>query len=158
MHLHTYIYTLKFKHPFAISTVTRNTTDALFIEVTQDGITGYGEAAFPPYLKENVISAKVFLSNLQLPEKIIPEQINDLLEQLFEQANEHYGALAALDIALHDWWGKKSKIPSHQIFNADKNLSPLCTYTIGMSSETEMREKLSGAKSFQLFKWITAAF
>ncbi len=152
MQLHTYNYTLRFKHPFAIAAGTRNTTNALFVEVSQDGITGYGEAAFPPYLTENAVVAKVFLSSLPLPEKIVPERINDLLEQLFKQSKDYYGALAALDMALHDWWGKKKQIPTHQLFDTSKNLSPLCTYTIGMSTETEMRDKLSGVKSFRLFK------
>ncbi len=152
MQLQSYNYTLRFKHPFAIATVTRNTTDALFVEVTQDGITGLGEAAFPPYLKENAIEAKEFLTGIQLPLQIIPEGINDLLEQLFTKWKDHYGALAAFDMALHDWWGKKKQIPTHQLFNTDKTLSPLCTYTIGMSSETEMRKKITEAKSFRLFK------
>ncbi len=152
MQLQSYNYTLRFKHPFAIASVTRNTTEALFVEVAQDGITGFGEAAFPPYLKENASEAKEFLSGIQLPLQIIPERINDLLEQLFPQCKNHYGALAALDMALHDWWGKKKSVPTHQLFTTDKRLSPLCTYTIGMSSETEMRGKMKEAKSFRLFK------
>ena len=122
------------------------------MEISQDGITGYGEAAFPPYLKENAVTARVFLASLQLPSQIIPERINDLLEQLYAKSEFHYGALAALDIALHDWLGKKKQIPTHQLFVADKKRSPLCSYTIGMSSEAEMRQKLSEAKSFRLFK------
>src|SRR2546430_2065752 len=106
MHLNCYTYTLHFKHPFAIATLTRNTTEALFVELTQDGITGFGEAAFPPYLKEKANDAKEFLSSLQLPLQIIPEKINELLENLFNQCKNHYGALASLDMALHDWWGK----------------------------------------------------
>lgn len=152
MTLRCYTYSLRFKHPFAIASVTRNTTEALFVEFTQDGITGFGEAAFPPYLKENVNKAKDFLSSLPLPVQIIPEKINDELDRLFLQCKNHYGALAALDMALHDWWGKKINTPCHELFNSDKKHSPFCTYTIGMSSEIEMRAKMKEAGSFQLFK------
>ena len=75
-----------------------------------------------------------------------------MLGQLFLQCENHYGALAALDIALNDWIGRKKQIPCHELFNSEKKLSPLCTYTIGMSTETEMLEKLTEAKSFRLIK------
>ena len=42
MNFNCYNNTLRFKHPFAIAAVTRTTTEALFVELTQDGITGYG--------------------------------------------------------------------------------------------------------------------
>ena len=152
MHLHCYNYTLRFKHPFAIAAGTRDTTQALFVEITQDGITGFGEAAFPPYLKENAITAKVFLMSLELHKPIILERINDFLDELFKKCTDYYGALAAFDMALHDWLGKKGRIPTHQLFKTEKSMSPLCTYTIGMSTTDEMRSRLKEVNNFRLYK------
>src|SRR5690606_559107 len=43
-------YTLELKHVFTVASASRRTTPAVLTELEFEGITGYGEAAMPPYL------------------------------------------------------------------------------------------------------------
>lgn len=44
---------LQFKTPFVLASGTRSKTEALILELNQAGVSGYGEACFPPYVQEN---------------------------------------------------------------------------------------------------------
>ena len=57
-------YNLELRHAFTLATNSRTTTLAMMVEVEEDGIVGYGEAAMPPYLGESQESAAAHLSPL----------------------------------------------------------------------------------------------
>jgi L-alanine-DL-glutamate epimerase-like enolase superfamily enzyme len=59
-------YQLGFVFPFRIAHGVRTHTDALFVELEQDGITAFGEATFPPYLPYTRQDAIDILSGLDL--------------------------------------------------------------------------------------------
>lgn len=64
-------YELKLRHAFNLARNSRTTTPDVQVELTYDGVTGYGEASMPPYLGESTRSVMDFLSKLNL------EQFND---------------------------------------------------------------------------------
>ena len=47
MKLHSFPCTLQLRHAFGIASNTRTSTPAMIVELTHDGVTGYGEAAMP---------------------------------------------------------------------------------------------------------------
>ena len=53
MRLRFYPYTLELAHAFNLAASSRTSTPAMLVELELDGITGYGEAAMPPYLGES---------------------------------------------------------------------------------------------------------
>lgn len=66
-------YELLFKTPFQTSHGIRKGTPALFLFLSHQGKTGFGEASFPPYLSEKAEQSKTML------EKVLPLlQENDL--------------------------------------------------------------------------------
>lgn len=50
MKLTFFPYELQLRHVFTVATYSRSTTPDVQVELTYDGITGYGEASMPPYL------------------------------------------------------------------------------------------------------------
>ena len=112
-------YTLELKHTFTIATSSRTTTPAMMVQVEKDGIIGYGEASMPPYLGESQASATAFLKQVDLTKFDDPFQFETILAAIDAIAPGNPAAKAAVDIALHDWAGKKMGQPWFRIWGLD---------------------------------------
>ena len=145
-------FQLQFTHTFHIAAGARETTDAVFVSLEQDGKTGFGEIALPPYLQENVHTVFDFLSKAEIPDNYQPSQFFPLLENWISKERMNYPALAALDIALHDLQGKLLNIPLRRIYNIDDREVPFTAFTLGMSDALTMKQKLETAKDYHLYK------
>ena len=152
MKLRSFAFRLKFNHPFHIAAGMRDHTDTVFTEITSDGMTGYGEAALPPYLIENTGTVINYLSKIKLPTEYDAAHFNELMIELHNSKNKNYPALAAIDIALHDLQGKLKGLPIRHIYNIHQAEIPLSAYTIGMGSDTEIEIKIKEAEEFRFFK------
>ncbi|MEO8146123.1 MAG: dipeptide epimerase [Bacteroidia bacterium] len=169
MHIQFSSYDLLFKKPFAIAHGVRTLTEAVYVEVHHENLIGYGEAAFPPYLIENRNSAIQFFEKINLSQFNSINDLDKILDYIFLIAENNFAAKAAVDIALHDLYGKSKNKSLHQIFSESgiypatnspllrrgaggEVRMPLATYTIGMGSPKEIIEKLNDAKDFKLLK------
>src|SRR5882757_8012271 len=141
MRLRHYPYTLELAHAFTIATSSRTTTPAVLVELEQDGITGYGEAAMPPYLGESQESAARFLNLFDAAAVTDPFKLEEILPQIDALAPGNTAAKAALDIALHDWVGKKLGSPWHRIWGLDPAKAPVRSFTIGLDTAEVVRQK-----------------
>lgn len=160
----TYIsYDLLFKKPFAIAHGVRTHTEAVFVELHHNNFTGYGEAAFPPYLIENRKSAIQFFQKLNLEQFNSIDELDKILDYVFAMDENNFAAKAAIDMALHDLYGKIKTKSLHKIFSEQSSplqgrgvggevKMPVATYTIGMGSPKEIIEKINDAKDFKLLK------
>ncbi|MFI5218095.1 MAG: dipeptide epimerase [Bacteroidia bacterium] len=152
MFLRFYPYELRFKHPFSIASGTRDVTPVIYVELEHEGLTGYGEAALPPYLPETQQSVIEFLSNLEFKKFSSPEEKDKILDYVFTISENDFAAKAAVDMALHDLEGKFLKKPCYEIFGLNKNNCPFTTFTIGMDSPKIILEKIKEAENFHLLK------
>lgn len=152
MILSYYPFHLKFKHPFKIASGTRDSTPVVFVEIQHNGMTGYGEAALPPYLSETQESVTGFLKKVDLSSLSFPFQLPDVLDDINSIEAGHFSAKAALDMALHDLSGKLTGQPVYRIWLNDSPTLPLNTYTIGMDTPDVIIQKLEEAEAFSLLK------
>ena len=152
MKLRFYPYTLELKHVFTVATFSRSTTPVMMVEVEQDGITGYGEASMPPYLGESHATANAFLSKVDLAKYPDPFRLEDILRDIDAIAPGNNAAKAALDIALHDWLGKKMGYPWHRIWGLDPAKTPVTTFTIGIDTKDVVRQKVKEADIYKVLK------
>ncbi|KAA6306783.1 L-Ala-D/L-Glu epimerase, partial [termite gut metagenome] len=113
-------YELKLRHVFTVATNSRTVTPDVQVEVTYDGITGYGEASMPPYLGESTESALNFLQKVNLEQFSNPFQLEDILAYVDAIMPGNTAAKASVDIALHDLVGKLLGAPWHKIWGLDK--------------------------------------
>lgn len=156
MKLYFYPFTLHFRYPFRIAHGERNTTPVVFVEIEERGKIGYGEAALPPYLPENTETVCSFLTKTRkfLSQKNISldsgiQDITDLVNRL---GGENHAAKAAVDIALHDLFGKINGFSLKKFFATEKLNQVNSTYTLGICGADEMKKKISEAKNFNFFK------
>lgn len=152
MHLRYYPYTLELSHPFTVAPHSRTTTPVMLLEIENDGIVGYGEASMPPYLGENHETAAAFLSKVDLQKYPDHESLEDILLNVDNLAHGNHAAKAAVDIALHDWFGKKRGKAWHQIWGLDSTKTPVTSFTIGIDTTEVIRQKVKEAGQYKILK------
>jgi L-alanine-DL-glutamate epimerase-like enolase superfamily enzyme len=145
-------YEAKLVHPFTVSGYTRTTTPIVLTEITYDGITGYGEAAMPPYLGETTASVVAFLEKVNLAQFSNPFELDDILTYVDAITINNTAAKAAVDIALHDLAGKLMGKPWHAIWGYTASKAPVTTFTIGIDKEEVIREKTRETEAFKVLK------
>jgi len=140
------------RHPFTVSGYTRTTTPIVLTEITYDGVTGYGEAAMPPYLGESQASVMAFLQKVNLSQFSNPFELEDILTYVDSIAIYNTAAKASVDIALHDLVGKLVGQPWHALWGYTASKVPVTTFTIGIGTEKEVREKTLETAPFKVLK------
>lgn len=147
-----YPFNLQFKKPFGLSVGSRTHTPVVFVEIEENGITGYGEAALPPYLEETQESVSAFVAGLDLSASSIHSGMEALHILVENHAPGNNSAKAAVDIALHDLWGKTAGKSLSALWNSDTRYTPLCTYTIGIGDKGSIIGKIRDGKDFHMLK------
>ena len=153
MTLKFYPYELQLRHTFTVATYSRTTTPDVQVEISYEGVTGYGEASMPQYLGQTVKSVTDFLQKVDLSKFNDPFQLDDILTYIDSLSPGDSAAKAAVDIALHDLVGKLIGEPWYRIWGLDPGKAPSTTFTIGIDTEEVVREKtLEAAGKFNILK------
>ncbi len=152
MQLHAYPYTLELKNTFTISHSSRKTTPAVLVELEHDGITGLGEASLPPYLGETVESVRRFISLNNFKAFTDPFLVEDILFTIDNVDSGNSAAKAAIDIALHDWIGKRIGLPWYRIWGLNIEKIPFTSYTIGIDTIESVQKKTAAASEYKILK------
>ena len=152
---------LKLRHPFRLASGMRTHTNAVLTEIRMGEYIGYGEAAMPPYYGENQETAMAFLALAAacLTHKTLVADashgslsIQEIMREIDAIAPGNNAAKAAVDIALHDLWGKLSGKPLWQLLGTKPEQMPKTSFTLGIDSPEVLRKKLSEAIGFQIIK------
>lgn len=154
MQLKHYLYHLRFKHPFGVSSNTRTETPSVFVELQWEQVCGYGEACLPAYLGETVLDTQSFLetSRSYIERLRYPFDIESCLQQIDLIRPGANAAKAALDIALHDLNGKLRQEAVSQLYGISHTEPTLTSFTIGIDREEVMAQKIKEASEFKLLK------
>lgn len=158
MKLTFFPYELKLRHVFTVATYSRSTTPDVQIEITYDGVTGYGEASMPPYLAKElgtIDSVCKFLTRVgkELEKFEDPFQLEDILAYIDAMDEGNAAGKAAVDIALHDLVGKLMGQPWYKIWGLDPLKAPNTTFTIGIDTADVVRAKTKEcADQFNILK------
>ncbi|MCL4540022.1 MAG: dipeptide epimerase [Bacteroidetes bacterium] len=145
-------YDLKLKHTFTISRSSRDIVPVVLVTFEKDGIIAYGEASPNARYNESTDTVEKFLGRIDIGELSDPfrlEYINEYLDSLSEHDSS---AKAAIDIAVHDWIGKKTGIPLYKFFGAERENTPLSTYTIGIDTPEVLVQKVKEAADYPVLK------
>lgn len=146
-------YELKLRHVFTVATYSRTTTPDVQVEITYDGVTGYGEASMPQYLGQTVQSVTAFLQKVDLNQFNDPFQLEDILAYVDSLSSGDTAAKAAVDIALHDLVGKLLGAPWYKIWGLNKDKAPSTTFTIGIDTADVVKQKTREcANQFNILK------
>ena len=149
--LHT--HNLRLRHTFTITHESRDVQPTLIVELRDGDLHGYGEATETPYYG---VTIDKMMQQLEAVRPLIesyefntPEKFYAFIEP--ELRDDHPFALAALDSAANDLYGKKLGKPLYEIWGLDPAKNPITDYTIGLDTVEKMVEKMK-AMPFPLYK------
>ncbi|MBE9227864.1 dipeptide epimerase [Phormidium sp. LEGE 05292] len=124
------------RFPLTISRGTTSQSTNIWLEIEAEGITGWGEAS--PFSIGNSPQTTPFLQETfqQIAPKL--EQFHPLqrqqIEQVFIETKLPSAACAAIDVALHDWMGKKAGLPLWKLWGLDCNNIVPTSVTVGINT------------------------
>jgi L-Ala-D/L-Glu epimerase / N-acetyl-D-glutamate racemase len=144
--------TLPLAQTFAISRRASDVAEVIRVEVEHDGLVGLGEAAPIYYRREEPAGGVEFL--LEEAQPLLRGESPFELERIGDRLADVDGrmaAKAALDGALHDWVAKRLGVPVWQLLGLAPDAPPT-SYTIGIASVDETRERVRAAAAFKALK------
>jgi L-Ala-D/L-Glu epimerase len=144
------------RFPLTISRGTSAGSSNLVVAIEHEGLTGIGEAA-PFYVGHGGDDATVLSARLeewaalladtapwemQRIEAILDDQAECDGSEGIEAHRPASAARAALDMACHDWLGKKTGLPVYRLLGLDPEAIVPTSLTIGINSPDIVRERV----------------
>src|SRR5437868_13044162 len=153
MQLQLHAFDLPLRHTFTISRESISSQPTLIVELSQDGISGYGEATSNKYYGFKIERMARDLAALK--PQLEATKIGDptlLWSQCEPLLADDPFALCALDQAAHDLWGKLRGQPVWKLWGLSTEKTPLSNYTIGIDSIDKMIAKMAEFADWPIFK------
>lgn len=142
---------LKLDQPFTIARGTKTTVRNVVVELSADGITGYGEAGPNKRYDEDAENVCGFVD--QLPDDFFDDiEDGDQLAAKLDKLGNIQSAKSALEMAWLDWLGKSQKKPLWTLWNTPSPKTPPTSYTIGLDSIEVMQQKVEKAADYPILK------
>ncbi|MEQ9453632.1 MAG: dipeptide epimerase [Phycisphaeraceae bacterium] len=153
MKLRIHTLDLPLRHPFRVAHGVRSTQHNLVVELIDGDHHGFGEAAAIPYYHVTQQSMTATLERLrEAIESATWDTPENLWDQLYPRTDGDRFALAAVDEAAHDLWGKRLGKPVHQLWGLDPTNIPLTDYTIGIDTIPKMVAKMKEFDGWPIYK------
>ncbi len=144
MHISVEIFTVHKRFPLTISRGTTAQTTNVWVRVEQDGIEGWGEAS-PFSLGNHRQGTETIREALQQVAPLLkgfsPLE-RQRIELVLKEAQVTDSARAALDVALHDWLGKRVGLPLWQMWGLDRSRIVPTSVTIGINPPEVARARV----------------
>ena len=137
---------------FRISHGARRAHPNTLVRLSLDGVEGLGEAAPSHYYGETPELVDVALAEWAPHLGDDPFALDAIERRLDAVLHGQHAARAAIEMALHDWIGKKLGQPVWRLFGLDPACTPKSCVTLGMASPEEMERKLETVRDFPLIK------
>jgi L-alanine-DL-glutamate epimerase-like enolase superfamily enzyme len=129
--------TLDLRTTFRISHGASDQRQNVLVCIEQDGVCGYGEAAAVFYYGDTQASLTAYLESLP-PLGNDPFALEDILRNLPPGPQ---AARAAVDMALHDLWGKLLGQPLYRLFGLSPAPLPQTSFTISIDAPEVMAQR-----------------
>ena len=153
MQLRLHAFDLPLRHTFTISRESITSQPSLVVELTQDGVSGYGEATSNKYYGFTI--ERMARDLARLSPRLESASLGDptaLWAECELALKEDYFALCALDQAAHDLWGKLRGQPVWKLWGLSTESVPASDYTIGIDAIDVMVAKMNEFPGWPIYK------
>ena len=145
---------LTLRHTWTTTMSSSEYRETVQFQYRRDGITGYGEGA--PIIRYQEFPAQAMKAIDAISGKITsgdPRTYQKFLAQVRSAFGDHqHAAMAAVDIAVFDWLGKKLGVPLYQFLGLDPADAPITDFSIGIDTPEITRQKTREAEDFPVLK------
>jgi L-alanine-DL-glutamate epimerase-like enolase superfamily enzyme len=142
------IVALELAETFRIARESRDVAEVVEVEISHQGVSGFGEAAPIERYSESAESALGFLERVAGDLGDDPFALEELMQRL---PAEQFAARAAIDAALHDLCGKLLGKPVWRLLGLER-AGPPTSWTIGLGDPDEMARKAERAQAGGRFR------
>lgn len=128
--------------------------DTVQLHYSRDGFSGYGEGAPIIRYQETPESAQKAIESIagQITAGD-PSTYQKLLAQVRKALGPgQHAAMAAVDIAIFDWLGKRLDVPLYKFLGLDPADAPITDFSIGIDTPEITREKTREAADYPVLK------
>lgn len=144
---------LKLTHTWTIARGSSNEKKNGLLKVTADGVTGLGEAAANVRWGQSYDTAEAAFARIsKAVAGLSPWEHLSWLERAEKEAGADAEVVAALDMALWDWKGKKVGRPVHQLLGIPTDRMSITTFSIGIDTAEVMQAKVKEAAVYPHLK------
>ena len=151
--LRTEIVRLRLRHTWTTTMSASDHRDTLHVHFERDGARGVGEGAPIVRYSESAAAARAALEAVRdLVLAADPWAVERVMADVSPHLEGQYAARAALDIALHDWIGRRLGIPLFRLLGLEAGDAPLTTFSIGIDTPEITRLKVREAAAFPVLK------
>jgi L-alanine-DL-glutamate epimerase-like enolase superfamily enzyme len=137
---------------FRIAVGARTHHDNTLVRLEHQGVEGIGEASPSHYYGESRPLVEAALDSWAPHLGEDPFALEAIERRLAGVLQGNAAAHAAVDMALHDWIGKKLGLPVWRLLGLDSSTTPDSCVTLGMASPEEMEKKLETVLDFPRIK------
>ena len=144
MQIHIQTFTVNKRFALTISRGTTASSTNVLVIIEQDGVEGIGEAS-PFSIGEGRQTTETIINALEQISPILKDfnpTDRQQIEQILIDNQLPSAARAAIDVALHDWMGKKVGLPLWQLWGLNRNQIVPTSVTIGISSPEKARQRV----------------
>lgn len=152
MRLHREALELRTVFEFRIAHGAKRGHRNTLVRIAHDGLEGWGEASPSHYYGETSETIDAALDAWAPHLGDDPFALDAIHDRLDVVLQGNSAARAAIDMALHDWIGRRLGVPVWKWLGLDRSRAPLSCVTLGMASPEEMERKLETVKSFPMIK------
>ncbi len=144
---------LKLAHTWTIARGSSDEKKNGLLTITAEGVTGYGEAAANKRWNQSFETSEAAYAKVEKAvQGLSPWDHLTWLEKAEAAAGNDHEVVAALDIALWDWKGKRLGRPVHQLLGVPSSGMPVTTFSIGIDTAEVMKQKTKEAAAFPKLK------
>jgi L-alanine-DL-glutamate epimerase-like enolase superfamily enzyme len=142
------------KHAFTIARGGASEWRLVTVRVTDsDGASGWGEAAPSRFYGETADTVVAILGQLApVLERADPWSLETIEAELARVVRFNGSARSAVSAALNDLAAKRLGVPLYRMWGLDPKSAPLSSFTIGIGSEAELRQKVKEAEQYPILK------
>lgn len=146
-------FDLPLRHRFTISRGTTVVQPTLVVELREEGCSGFGEAVETPYYGASIENMVAALEEVRPEvERSRAEDPPALWHALAPRLAGNRFAQCALDLAVHDLWGKRRGAPVWKLWGLRLENLPLSDFTIGIDRVETMVAKLREEPHWPIYK------
>ena len=143
MRVAVFPFDLRLLHPFTTSHGTKTVQQTLLVSLKAGGVVGYGEAVESLVYGVTLEGMCREIAGLKpMIEGTKWHTPEELYEALSHTASISSFTLCALDMAMHDWYGKYKKKKCHELWGLSAGAAMVSSYTIGIDTPEIMRDKM----------------
>ncbi|WP_243302223.1 dipeptide epimerase [Geothrix oryzisoli] len=149
----TQVRRLQLKHQWTTTMSSSAYRDTLHSQYVRDGVTGYGEGAGIVRYNQSAADGQKALEAVQgLITSANPWCFEKLWSELDRRLPGQRAALAAVDLAVMDWIGKRLGVPLYRYLGLDPADAAISTMSIGIDTPEITRQKIREAEAFPFLK------